>query len=124
MPIHLTISHPTRLVVAIAKETLTLKDIELYLDEVVVKEAMGYRKIFDLSHAEVALGDNDIMQLGARISAYAVTARMGPLAIVAATPEAVARARLFTTLASAERPIKIFGELHEARRWLDSVPGG
>jgi hypothetical protein len=44
---------------------------------------------------------------------------MGPLAIVAATPESYERAHLFAALADAQRPIRIFTELHEARQWLD-----
>jgi hypothetical protein len=122
MPLHWTISHPNRLVVAVAKETVTLDDIRNYLDEVVVEGTMGYRKIFDMTHGDPQLSDDDMMQLGARIRAYASTGRMGPLAIVASTDEAYERARLFSTLASVDRPLKIFRELHTARKWLDQQP--
>ena len=120
MPIHWTISKPTKLVVAVCKDAVTRKDIEGYLDAIVVADVLGYRKIFDLTQAQVDLPDDDMMALGARIRAYATTGSMGPLAIVAATPESHERAHLFATLADAGRPIKIFIELHEARRWLDA----
>jgi hypothetical protein len=125
MPIHWTISKPTKLVVAVCKDVVTRTDIEGYLDAVVVADVLGYRKIFDLTQAEVDLPDDDMMALGARIRAYATTGAIGPLAIVAATPESHERAHLFAALADAQRPIKIFAELHEARQWLDAqAPAG
>jgi hypothetical protein len=120
MPIHWTISKPTKLVVAVCKDAVTRKDIEGYLDAVVVADVLAYRKIFDLTQARVDLPDDDMMALGARIRAYATTGSMGPLAIVASTPESYERAHLFATLADARRPIKIFTELHKARQWLDA----
>ena len=120
MPIHWTLSKPTKLVVAVCKGPLTREDIQGYLDGVVVADALPYRKIFDATQAEAGiLSDDDMMALGARIRAYATTGDIGPLAIVASTPESYERAQLFAALSEARRPIRIFGELHEARRWLD-----
>ena len=70
--------------------------------------------------AQAELPDDDMMALGARIRAYASTGAMGPLAIVAMTAESYERAHLFAALADAQRPIKIFTELHKARQWLDA----
>jgi len=120
MPIQWTISKPTRLVVAVCKGLVTRKDIEGYLDAVVVADVMSYRKIFDATHAAGGLSDEDMMALGARIRAYATTGEMGPLAIVASMPESYERAHLYTALSEARRPIRIFRELHEARQWLDA----
>jgi hypothetical protein len=120
MPIHWTISKPTTLVVAVCKDTLTRQDIEAYLDAVVIADCLAYRKVFDITKAEPALSDDDMMALGARIRAYTTLGTMGPLAIVASTPQSFERAHLFATLADAERPIRIFHELHEARQWLDA----
>ena len=120
MPIHWTISKPTKLVVAVCKDTVTRRDIEGYLDAVVVADLLSYRKIFDLTQAQVDLPDDDMMALGARIRAYATTGSLGPLAIVASTPESYERAHLFAALADARRPIRIFTELHIARQWLDA----
>jgi hypothetical protein len=120
MAIHWTISKPTTLVVAVCKGAVTRKDIENYLDAVVVADSLSYRKIFDLTQAEPALSDDDMMELGARIRAYTTMGTMGPLAIVASTPQSFERAHLFATLADAQRPIRIFLELHDARQWLDA----
>lgn len=124
MPIQWTISRPTKLVVAVCKGTITRRDIEGYLDAVVVADTLAYRKIFDMTQATADLPDEDMMALGARIRAYATTSVLGPLAIVATTPESYERAHLFAALADAKRPLKIFRELHLARKWLDAqVPG-
>ena len=120
MPIQWTISKPAKLVVAVCKATLTRKDIEGYLDAIVLADVMPYRKIFDMTQASPSLSDADMMELGARIRAYAATGEMGPLAIVAASSESFERAHLFAALSEARRPIKIFQELHEARQWLDA----
>jgi hypothetical protein len=121
MPIQWTISHPNRLVVAVCRDTVSRTDIEGYLDDVVVMDTLPYRKIFDMTHAVMVLSDDDMMALGARIRAYADLANLGPLALVASSPESYERARLFAVLADARRPLKIFSELHKARQWLDTL---
>ena len=47
MPITWTISDADRLVTARAQGLVTLQDIEALLDDIVVKDALGYRKLFD-----------------------------------------------------------------------------
>ena len=120
MPMQWTISHPTRLVIAVAKDDLVLKDIEDYLDAIVAAGALSYRKIFDTTGASVHLSEDDLMALGARIRAYIALGRIGPLAIVATTDNSYGQARMFTTLADADRPVRIFRDassrLQMARR--------
>ena len=124
MPLQWTVSHPTRLVIAVAKDELRLKDIEDYLDDLLAVGALPYRKIFDTTGATVKLEEDDLMALGARIRAYIPLGPIGPLAIVATTERSYGQARMFTALAEADRPIKIFRELHAARRWLDEQTAG
>jgi hypothetical protein len=75
-----------------------------------------------MAQATPHLSDDDLMALGARIRAYVVLGKIGPLAIVATTDASHQQARMFAALAKADRPIKIFRELHLARQWLDSQP--
>ena len=121
MPVQWTVSHPTRLVIAVAKGELSRQDIEIYLDEVVRGNALAYRKIFDMTHATPRLTEDDMMALGARIRAYLALGQLGPLAIVATTDKSHRQARMFAALSEADRPLKIFRELHLARRWLDEL---
>lgn len=121
MSVQWTVSHPTRLIVAVARGDLGLTDIEEYLDDVVSKDTLAYRKIFDLTHATPKLDDDALMALGARIRAYRALGEIGPLAIVATTQESYEQAHIFAALAEANRPIQVFRDLHEARRWLDGL---
>jgi hypothetical protein len=120
MPVQWTVSHPSCLVIAVAKGQLCRQDIETYLDNIVMANALPYRKIFDMTNASPDLSDDDMMALGARIRAYVSLGQLGPLAIVATTDESYQQARMFAALADAQRPLKIFRELHLARKWLDA----
>jgi hypothetical protein len=46
MPVHWTISHPERLVVAVTKGDVSSSDIEQYFAGVTADGAMAYAKIF------------------------------------------------------------------------------
>lgn len=124
MPVQWTISKPHQLVIAVARDELQLADVEEYLDGVTVADALPYRKIFDTTAARMMLSDADMMVLGARIRAYQKMSKLGPLAIVAVTEPAYQQARLFEVLATGDRPVKIFRELHLAREWLDGFDSG
>lgn len=119
MPLKWTISHADKTVEAVASGHVSLQDVECYLDDVMVSDALPYRKLFDASQASSALADEEIMMLGARLSAYAGLGPLGPIAFVA--PPAVAlqqKIQLFATLAPAERPLKVFKAVEVARKWL------
>ena len=122
MSLEWKISHPDRMVEAVAKGPVGLLDIERYLDDVMVSEALPYRKIFDATEATSALSDNDMMMLGARMSAYVGLGPIGPLAIVAPATSVREQAQLFAALAPADRPLKIFKTAQEARTWLGATP--
>src|SRR5919106_937000 len=55
MPVHWTISHPARLVMAVAKDEVSVADFEKYFAGVTAEGAMSYRKIFEITHAPTAL---------------------------------------------------------------------
>ena len=122
MPVQWTISHPDRLVVAVAREQVTVSDIERYFAGVTADGAMGYRKIFEITHTPAALSDENLRALGARVVLYAQHGQVGPLAIVAASDSSFERAKIFAAAATARRPLAIFRELHLARQWLDAQP--
>ena len=122
MPIRWTISHEERLVVVTTKGVVTLKDIEAYLDALVVAEAMPYAKLFDASDLDLQATDHDVMMLGARMRAYVATWPGGPLAFVVTTRVARDFVDRFLNLAAAPRPVNIFRTADEARRWLDAQP--
>ena len=119
MPVHWTISHPQRLVVAVAKEQVTVSDIEQYFAGVTAAGAMAYAKIFEITHTPMSLSEENLKALGQRVMLYAQHGQVGPLALVASSDESYAQAQAFAEAAKARRPLQIFRELHAARRWLD-----
>ena len=119
MPIRWTISHKQRRVVAIAEGVVTIKDVEDYLDAVVVADAQPYAKLFDATSMEAKVTDHDVMMLGARMRAYVETVPGGPLAVVVTTPMAREYIERFLNLAASTRPVLICGSAAEAGRWLD-----
>jgi len=119
MPVHWTVSHPARLVIAVAKADVNVADIEQYFAGVTAAGAMAYRKIFEVTETPTALSDENLRALGQRIMLYAQHGQVGPVAIVAGTDESYAKVEVFAQAARARRPIRIFRDLHAARRWLD-----
>ena len=120
MPVHWTISHPSRLVVAVTKGDVSVADIEKYFAGVTADGAMAYAKIFEITHTPEALNDENLNALGQRVVFYAQHGQVGPVAIVAASEESYQKASVFAAAAKVSRPLKIFRELHAARRWIDA----
>jgi hypothetical protein len=120
MPIRFDIDHTNRFVHAVAEGSVTLKDMEAYLDAVVVQGALPYRKLWDCTKVVYDYDDADMMALGARISAYANFDPRGPSAIVATSAEAIDASMRFINLGGAKRPAKIFNSEAKARQWLDA----
>jgi hypothetical protein len=123
MPIKFTIDHDTRYVEARVEGETRLEDIESFLDAVVLEGALPYRKLFDGRLAIGVYNDNDVMMLGARMSAYAANlAPRGAVALIAANQESSDLAMRFLNLSKSNRPAKVFLAEDEAREWLAAQP--
>jgi hypothetical protein len=118
MPIKWTISHPDRMVMMQADGEITLPEAEEYLDALVVADAMAYAKLVDCTTMVTHVSDDEMMQLGARMRAYASVMKGGPLAFVVTSPELHDYVRRYINLAAAERPVKIVKTIDQARDWL------
>ena len=123
MPVHWTISHHQRLVVAVAKDPVTAADIEQYFAGVTAEGGMAYAKIFEITQTPMAISEENLRALGQRVMFYAQHGQVGPVAIVAASDESYAQAETFASATTVSRPLKIFRELHTARQWLDAQTG-
>lgn len=121
MPIRFTIDHAKRFVYARAEGEVTLSDIEGFTDAVMVENALPYRKLFDGRGAFGKYDDNDMMMLGARVSAYASVGKRGALAVVP-SPEYFEMASRFINLGKSDRPARVFLDRDAALRWLESQP--
>ena len=119
MPVEFQIDHDKRFVTVRAHGVVVLQEILDYFDALVVQDAMAYPKLFDAREAEPRLSDDEVMVLGARVSAYAAHDPRGPIAAVtgAQANEVLQR---FMNLGGAQRPMRLFRTVEDARAWLEA----
>jgi hypothetical protein len=92
--------------------------MEEHFDSIAVAEAMGYAKLFDMSRIEPVYSDDDVMAMGARLSAYTATMESGPLAVVGQGDEMAMIFRRFVNISPSKRPAQFFTTEADARVWL------
>src|ERR1041384_2643071 len=89
MPLHWTVSHPHRLVIAIAKGDVQAEEVEKYLEDTFAQGGAPYRKMFDVSQTETAFDETVLRGFADWVRRHAVDGPLGPIAIVAATVTAI-----------------------------------
>lgn len=118
MPLRWTIDHPTKFVHIVADGPTTLQQMEEHFDAIAVENAMGYAKLFDMSRIVPVIEDNDILAMGARLSAYTANLESGPLAVVGQTDEMRMIFHRFINVSPSKRPAAFFTTERDARLWL------
>jgi len=122
MPIHLEIYHPDRIAIAVARGEITLEEFGGFVRELAQSGAMHYRKIFDVSDAKSStVRQDELLAADQRLRAVTPKGPRGPLAVVA-DPKRMEVAHTFKALAADDRPVEIFRSIHEARKWLATMP--
>ena len=122
MPIQFTIDHKARFVDARFDGVIVLKDVEDFCDDIIGQGALPYRKLIDGRTAVGRYDDNDVMALGARMSAYATMGPRGALAMVPADTVSLELTDRLINLGKEGRPAKAFRSIDEARKWLLAQP--
>jgi hypothetical protein len=122
MPLRWQILHPQKLVHIVAEGKVTLKEMEEHFDAIMVADAMPYAKLFDATLAEPIYSDEDVMTMGARLSAYTATVASGPLAVVGLTDLVEETFRRFINVSPSKRPARLFKTEAEALVWLSANP--
>lgn len=121
MPLRWEILHEQKLVHVVAEGAVTLKELEAHFDDLVVADALGYGKLFDASRADPLYNDDDVMALGARLSAYTAHFKSGPLAVVGLSGAIQDTFKRFINISPSKRPARLFKTEAEARLWLIKV---
>jgi hypothetical protein len=121
MPLRWDIRHDERLVHVIAEGPVTLKELEAHFDALVVADALEYAKLFDAAKGEPVYTDDDIMTLGARLSAYTATMKSGPLAVIGEGEMVQSTFRRFVNISPSRRPARLFKNEAQARNGLTSM---
>ena len=121
MSLDWTIDAETRLVVIVANGDVTRSEMETLLDELIAKEAVIYRKLFDGSRGDTSMTSEELLMLGVRFRAIHAQGRMGALAVVVPDHKAELVGQVLGMLAAADRPMRVFRAPSLARRWLESL---
>jgi hypothetical protein len=122
MPIQLEIFHPDRILVGIGRGHVTLQEYGEFVAEVVKANLMHYRKIIDATGADSAVIDKDVLlAFDEQLRSFSKERKRGPLALVVDRKRGDL-ARTFKALASPDRPVEVFGSIHDARTWLRTQP--
>ncbi len=116
MPIHMDIVPIDRLVVIVARGHATGEEIAATARELHEANVPGYAKILDVSGSKSELTPEQVDRVAALFRGDGPN--RGPVAFVI-NPDRRGFAEAFAGATEAERPIKLFRSLHEARRWLD-----
>jgi hypothetical protein len=119
MPVQWTISSHERLMSALATGDVTRGDVEGFIDAVVENGALGYRKLFDASHAVAAMSADEMVELGMRFRSIHAGAVVGPLALVMPADRGDRLERMLGMIAAAKRPMRVFTKLDKARLWIE-----
>jgi hypothetical protein len=121
MAITWMVSHPERLIVAVAKDRPTATDLLFCMDELTKAGMHSYRKIFDLTGIGQAMPRADVQLLGERTVAIKDSDQFGPMAIVVASDGIAGLVRIYEETTAPKRPVWIFRNLYAARAWVDEL---
>src|SRR5260221_13387842 len=126
MPLYWMIDSKARLVSTRAEGEVTLAHALRHLEAIAGACALSYRKLFDARAGTSPMSGEEILTLCVKVRSYHAQGPMGPLAVVATPDQTVVFARLLGVLAAADRRMKGFDSLRQARRWVDDedhLPG-
>src|SRR5215211_4720658 len=100
MPLYWTIDSKERLFTGLGDGEVTFDDAMSLLEALAGARALSYRKLFDGRAVQSIMTSEELLGVCAKIRSYHDQARVG-------------------ALASAERPMRVFAGLRQARTWLD-----
>jgi stage II sporulation SpoAA-like protein len=122
MALHWTIDSRKRTVDVVADGDVTMADAMRFFDAVEGANALSYSKLLDGSRGQAAMTPDDVLSIVVRIRGLHALGTMGALAVVATAEQAQRIARLLGAAAVADRPMKVFSDVRQARRWLEAQP--
>ena len=122
MPLYWTIDTKQCFFTGVAEGEVTFDDAIALLEALAAVKALSYRKLFDGRAARSTMTGEELLAVCAKIRAYHDQEPVGALATVATSEQFETCARLWGALAAADRPMKMFTNLQQARTWLDQQP--
>jgi len=121
MPLQWTISHSKRLVVAVAKGEMRPGAMIDFLAALDAAGARPYATLVFLERLITTFSEESVTALAGLLRRREEESEVGPIAIVAHDDATFEQACQFADAAELVRPIRVFREWHEGRRWIDAV---
>jgi hypothetical protein len=119
-----SISHEEKFVFLQVQSEVVLAEVQSALFAIRAAGALPYRKLIDLSFAPLTQkipGIRAIRALSQNAGGAGKDAARGPVAIVVGSELAAEMVEMFNETMHVDRPLCIFRDLDEARRWLDEI---
>jgi hypothetical protein len=120
MALSWSISHPSRLVLVLARGEFQSVDLMRLLGAIDSAKASSYRKLIDISRLTDSMSPAVLREFAQIVRHRERQRNVGPIAIVASTAGASRLANRFADDARGERLIEIFDNQSAARRWLNN----
>ena len=120
MSLQWKVSHLDCMVICVSEGVVTLKDFQEYLAALKKEKALPFRKIFVATHGRSGLAYGDRQKLAALLTSFLEIDGLGPFAVVAGSQGNEELAAVFMSLATVRRPMRLFPNIHAARKWLDA----
>lgn len=118
MAIRFQINHPERMVVGVGEGTVTLKDLIQFARDVAENGAINYRRILDLMGCTTLIGEADVVAYRDHVRELPADRRPSGVTALVSSEKNATLSRLFTDTIGSDRPARVFGSIHEARKWL------
>jgi hypothetical protein len=83
--------------------------------------ARPYGKLVFLERLVTTFSEDNVVALANLVRAREKESQVGPIAIVAPDDATFEQACQFAHIAELVRPIRVFREWHEGRRWIDAI---
>lgn len=122
MPITWKISPLEHIVICVTDGVVTQQDILDCYDAVERAGALPYRKIIDATIGSLGMSDVEIRQWIERLNLARRETPLGAMAVVTVSGRKAGLIRILQAMAKVDRPLRVFDNIHDARRWLDARP--
>lgn len=122
MSLQWKVFHLEPMVVCVSEGVVTLGDFQEYLAALKTEKALPFPKIFVATQGKSGMGEGDRAKLAALLTNFLEIDGLGPFAVVAGSERNDGLAAVFMSLATVKRPMRIFPDIHTARKWLSTRP--
>ena len=120
MPIYLDIDRLDRVVMIVAHGEISDDEVRKTAQDLLAADVVRFAKIIDTSASAMNETSQQVAALGRMMREAPGSEERGPVACVV-DPQRSSFARAFAAESAADRPIKLFTSLREARRWASAM---